>query len=824
MSLLLRIVLIAYLLSVTGHRSTAFDSYEQAKKHPISEDHASVDFFEGALLGNGGLGVVVTTRPDGIVIHFGHNNVWDIRVAENNADKIGTFKEIFAKVKAIPGSYKSLTEDPWYREYLDSTGENYRKPYPRPFPCGSLLLGFDRREVALLGHKLDISNGLCEIFLKIGQQPAVLHIFTDMNSDRLWFRLVNDKGEPLPCCFDRVRLIPDAMTPGDFPAYTIPENLPPGCLSFRQTLPALEPKKYDKEKGSPGDKAFRLSLQMNANFEKREPVNADGVPVAMGPLERGIVPGGDFAGFVQLDEGFSRDIDKSQGNLPELEPSGYIAAWKSSEDVWKTYWNKSGVDLGDSFLEQVWYWNLYFFNCSAKEGATCPGLFANWCLNNIGTEWHSDYHMNYNTQQPFWVTFSSNHVEKNLPYIALVDHLMPISRKWAKEYYGLRGAYFPHSAYPMEMNIMPYPVPTWGWEICETPWTVQGLWWHYIYTMDKEFLEKRAFEPIRDAVLFLVDYMKRPEAHGEAWKDDKYHIFPTVPPELYGLKPGFRYNSDCLVDLTLTKFIFKAYLQAVETLGRDKPDAELINDVKDILAHYPEYPTAMSPKGRVFVSVPGERADMVYNVPNALMTVFPGEEHGLDSPKATAELLDNTLKNIRNEGGNELVFMPLQTARLGRLDLEEFKRQVRYCMLPNGTCADMVLQVHGRYSDSTQYDYMKRMGIWFENFALPVVINECLMQSYNGAIRLFPNWPKEQTAKFYTLRAAGAFLVSAEFADGRVQSVEITSEVGSPLRMINPWSQGAKANNSQGESLMQAEIIELKTKPGENIRFLPARQ
>ncbi len=76
---------------------------------------------------------------------------------------------------------------------------------------------------------------------------------------------------------------------------------------------------------------------------------------------------------------------------------------------------------------------------------------------------------------------------------------------------GLRGAYFPHSAYPVEMNIMPYPVPTWGWEICETPWTVQSLWWHYLYTMDRAFLEQRAFGPIREAVLFLVDYMRRPD-------------------------------------------------------------------------------------------------------------------------------------------------------------------------------------------------------------------------------------------------------------------------------------------------------------------------
>ena len=90
-------------------RST-FDPFERASQHPITCDKPAVDFFEGALLGNGGLGVVVTTRPDGVMIHFSHNNVWDIRLAENHADEIGTFQELFEKVKAVPESYATLEQ------------------------------------------------------------------------------------------------------------------------------------------------------------------------------------------------------------------------------------------------------------------------------------------------------------------------------------------------------------------------------------------------------------------------------------------------------------------------------------------------------------------------------------------------------------------------------------------------------------------------------------------------------------------------------------------------------------------------------------------
>ena len=180
--------------------------------------------------------------------------------------------------------------------------------------------------------------------------------------------------------------------------------------------------------------------------------------------------------------------------------------------------------------------------------------------------------------------------------------------------------------------------------------------------------------------------------------------------------------------------------------------------------------------------MPGEASDTIYNVPNSAMTVFPGEEHGLHSSPQEYAIAANSYRNHRTEGGNELVFLNLQGARLGLLDLERFKRQIDYCLLPNGTCTDMVLQVQGRYPDTLPFDFMAPMGIWLENFALPVVINECLLQSYNGEIRLFPNWSLERRAEFHTLRAVGAFLVSAACDKGEVQWVEIESAADAPAR------------------------------------------
>lgn len=188
---------------------------------------------------------------------------------------------------------------------------------------------------------------------------------------------------------------------------------------------------------------------------------------------------------------------------------------------------------------------------------------------------------------------------------------------------------------------------------------------------------------------------------------------------------------------------------------------------REVRANLAPYPAGGGPFGRVWRDVLDAPQEWIYNVPVTLAPVFPGEQVGLGSPREDLAVARRTARTVRLEGGNDLVWQPLVRARLGMLDLEWFKREVRYSMTPLGVANDRVRQVGGRYDDNTDFDFMMRMGVWTENLSLPAVINECLLQSWSGVIRLFPNTTGLGRTRFRDLRAAGAHLVSASWTANR---------------------------------------------------------
>jgi alpha-L-fucosidase 2 len=814
-------------LSMTDDR--ALDGFEIAGHHPLVRTKPGPTYFEGMLLGNGDVGVCAVVRPDALGLHISKSDCWDIRVTEGSEKEVRPFSEILEMWKRASAELsrdgnhdgESVEDAGFFREYVGRVGESYSKPWPRPWPCGTVWLKWDPRWISPMTYSLNPANGVFTLELKITplndrQRTAKLTAFVDWDSGR-----ISVKSDPIPELSVTYSPAIDGFQAGPFDSGHVeihPDQLPRPVLEHQVTADACDFRCYQefpaigpsKESPNPprSDKDRNFSLhgriegvwtvsQIQASDSLVFSSKSNGTirlevavttprDLLLRRLESQHDGGDEPANWITIPQTHSYSAEDL--NTAAYAEQVVVAASKlpfetlkqTSESRWRELWSASAVRFQDEALERVWYHNQYFLTCCLRKSRTAPGLFANWSSGSIGGAWHSDYHLDYNCQQVYWGVFSSNRIDMHQPLLELVENLLPMSQKFAQDSFNLPGAFFPLSAYPVPSQIVPYPVPPWGYQICMTPWAVQSLWWQFLYTQDQKYLQ-RVYPILRVAARFLAAYLTKED-------DGKYHVFPSISSENWGCTVNFKLNKDCILDLALTRFLMNAMVNASTILGQDHEECQRWKEISDNLAPYPK---SSGPHGEVWLDILNAPPEHVYNVPITLAPVFPGEQVGLDSGKEFLEIATRTAQTIRLEGGNDLVSQPLIRARLGMLDLNWFKGQIEYCMLPDGVSNDRVRQSGGRYSLSTDFDFMMRMGLWCENFAVPVVLNECMLQSYTGTIRLFPNVLNLGAARFEKLRAVGAFLVSASFDGNTVTQFEVLSEKGVLLRFVSPWQQRA---------------------------------
>jgi alpha-L-fucosidase 2 len=188
--------------------------------------------------------------------------------------------------------------------------------------------------------------------------------------------------------------------------------------------------------------------------------------------------------------------------------------------------------------------------------------------------------------------------------------------------------------------------------------------------------------------------------------------------------------------------------------------------------------------------------------------IFPGNGIGLDSPPELLALARNQITVMARwmdfNGCNS--FYPA-AARVG-YDPATILRHLRHWVAtasPNGMRAD---NPHG----------MEQFSV------VPCTLQEMLLQSYDGVLRFFPCWPNTEDARFATLRAAGAFLVSAELRGGKVSGVTITSEKGRVATVQNPWPGHTirVTRNGKTAETLTGQRVSFPTTPSATIVLAPA--
>jgi hypothetical protein len=470
------------------------------------------------------------------------------------------------------------------------------------------------------------------------------------------------------------------------------------------------------------------------------------------------------------------------------------------EQAWQKYWSRSGVQLEDTVLQRWWYRMLYFAHTVSKPGVAPVALMPPLATDN--TPWHADFHYNYNSWQAFWPLPASNQSELADPWISYVNDMIPRFKFLAKETFDCDGMFCPISSFLHEpdpancqsKNKRQISFNPWGLTIGATGMTVQNAWQKHLCDPDSVYLKTKIYPIIRESALFYISFMEKCK------KDDKGKILlgPSYSPE-HGSVGIF----NCPFDIAYVHYTFDALIQAAAELQVDTDLIQKCSEYKVLLGNYP---TAMDTSGKPIV-VDWEGCSYkeikVHNITVPASPVFPGDQVTWFSPEPEKELFVRTIQDTRFNGNNSHVMFNIAKARLSMPEaVDSAKNWFLSRELPNGL---FVWQGHAHGT------FMPEM------IGVAGLINEFLLQSVQNKIRLFPCWPVNKDAKFSSLRAQGGFIVSAEFADGRVESAIIESGAGKQLQLLSPWK--TIYVNGTKVDIDKDGLVTLNTKKGEVFHF-----
>jgi hypothetical protein len=699
----------------------------------------------GLLLGNGDIGVSVYGPPENIVLQVGKNDLWDYRDPVQDLKKRlkpWTYQELLER---FTGACRSNRVDAVSKRFQ----EEFIKPYHMPKPAGQIRLRTRVGRAARYLQRLDLWNA--EVVTELGQAPSMT-LRTLVSYPR---NLVVVQCAPSGTQTFDIEMVRHKDT-----ASTIPNGPEFGITGRDLWLYYRFPASESYPKGF-GYVMYGRVLGGTVRFERLEDRSVAHV-VAASPVTVLVA--------VVTTRDAADPLVRAKAEVEAAAKARESTLIEEHRQNWHSFWERSFVQIPNRYVNRHWFVSYYHLACCARAGRIMPGLDGNWSWEE-NPMWFAAYFWNTCTENLFYGAYSGNHLEQAIPYNETVAELLPAAQYEARTIYGMRGAKIPHTTYPHTRTGSPVPFLPYDLQICETPWAAQELWWYYLYSQDKEYLRKQAYPVLRECATFFEEYLHRAP-------DGKFDEFPTFSPENWRIEPHFAHNRNCIVDLSLIKYLMQACVAASEVLNCDAQRRALWREIIDKLR---EYPTAETPAGKVFVDVENAPYPYItYNLPCPTMAIFPGEQIGLHSPDSVQAIARRTIKALHDFPPTQgYIMLPMASVRLGLDVIDEMEIRTRQrCFLNQAV-----------YTDCFRW-------IWAENFGAPIVVNDSILQSYTGQLRLAPVKLKGGV-RFGRLRAVGAFLVSGELhPNGEVSYVAITSEAGARCSLITPWAGSVRIRQS----------------------------
>jgi hypothetical protein len=341
--------------------------------------------------------------------------------------------------------------------------------------------------------------------------------------------------------------------------------------------------------------------------------------------------------------------------------------------------------------------------------------------------WHADFHFNEIEATGLCM---QRQFDLLASYFVMIRTLLPMAQANAREVYGCAGAMYPLVHYPLKADSVIRTHISWEQSMEISALLAKPFWLRFLYTWDMDFLHDTAYPVLSEGARFYADFL-------HPGPDGVHHVFPTVSPEHRGITKDLEFNRDTQSSIALIRYHLRAAARAAALLGVDPVEAQRWLDIAEKM---PPYPTVDTPEGPIFIDVAGAQP-VEYNIAVPLSAIFWGDDIGLDSPPEQRAVAERTLRLIN------------------------------------------VWEPHRGYLKGVR----RRLGIFDPADGMAL---ENLLQSHTGILRVFPAVPPEFEGGFENLGAEGGFIVAANRANGRVQTVVLESLAGQPCIMAFPWPDG----------------------------------
>jgi len=499
---------------------------------------------------------------------------------------------------------------------------------------------------------------------------------------------------------------------------------------------------------------------------------------------------------------------------------------------WRQFWSRSNVQIGDPFLEKYYYASQYLFASATRAGKFAPGLWGSFVTRD-STAWGGDYHLNYNYQAPYWASYSSNHIDLADNFDQPLLDYMEKGEKHARSLLAINGIYYP-------VGIGPHALVTTRWPL--TPdemearyatrentidsgykflgqkinavFSVGNMLMRFYSTYDEYYLRK-VYPYMLECANFWEEYLKFEDGRYVIYMDHFNEIMPNLRNKGVWRDKLGDFNST--LSLGLVKMLFKGMIDAAGFL---KMDTNRVEKWQHIVTHLSKFPVAAL-NGRLSLKNMERGPQNTEPLPVGLNRVaihgliLPGGVAGPKTDSGFNKILLGDVQHwkdkIKNDGewGNTL----------GNGIETSFPGAVRV-----GYDADSIIKyLTARLKvEPLPNLYIVQSGGGIETLAaVPLTINEMLLQSYEGVIRIFPDWNHNRDAAFTALRAYGAFVISSSIKKGTIEYVKLLSEKGRPCIMENPWP-GKKVQlvrDDKKAEIAEGDTFRFQTKENETIEL-----